>query len=359
MNCPTNALEGIVDDLKEELQIYKDGDDGTDDFEPFQVKAERKSLPKVAVKANARGHLKVRRLQLELPSPDVLTKIIRKKSLSLSEGDRAAPGRAVINVVSVRTGDVKEHAIDLFETMRIQCGVFLQQEIRRLSKNCLDAIDPALFTTQTLAETACFKSKALDYYRQVAIEIVRDYENHVRLAPLVDDEVGEYVVDAWQPSGSVKKTFKHAAHSHYDSAAFNNDELEFAKALDSFDFPWARNKDRLDYGIPLPMKSGASNQFYPDFLWWVKGRKKGQTVWAIDTTGRYILDEKLRTKLLTVPEPLRIALVVRGKMDANYREESTDGWSVLRHRVGNARPETFDELGELLKALVAESGGSK
>ena len=35
VNCPNEALERIVDDLKEELRIYKDEDE-SEDCEPFQ-----------------------------------------------------------------------------------------------------------------------------------------------------------------------------------------------------------------------------------------------------------------------------------------------------------------------------------
>jgi len=80
----------------------------------------------------------------------------------------------------------------------------------------------------------------------------------------------------------------------------------------------------VDYGIPLPIKSGSSSQFFPDFLWWVK-----RTIWALDTTGKFILDEKVRTKLLTVPSPLRIGLVVRGHLEANYKTVDEDGWTIL------------------------------
>lgn len=80
-----------------------------------------------------------------------------------------------------------------------------------------------------------------------------------------------------------------------------------------------------------------------------------KTIWALDTTGKFILDEKIRTKLLTVPEPLRIDLVVRGKLDGNYRQVNEDGWTVLRFKTGNAAPESFDDLDDLLKELVEES----
>lgn len=91
-------------------------------------------------------------------------------------------------------------------------------------------------------------------------------------------------------------------------------------ALDRQKYVWVRSKDRVDYRIPLPIKSGSSSQFFPDFLWWVK-----KTIWALDTTGKFILHEKVRTKLLIVPSPLRIGLVVRGHLDATYKTVDEDG----------------------------------
>jgi hypothetical protein len=64
--------------------------------------------------------------------------------------------------------------------------------------------------------------------------------------------------------------------------------------------------------------------------------------------------EKIRTKLLTVPVPLRIGPVVRGRLDAGYKQLTEDGWTVLRFRVGNAAPESFEELDDSRSLL----GGS-
>ncbi len=209
---------------------------------------------------------------------------------------------------------------------------------------------PAVFANETLNQTACYKSKALEYYSQVAQDIVKDYENHVTLAKLSDPEHEIYYPGPYQPSGTVKKPFKKAAHPFYDGKSFNIDELEFARALDRSKYVWVRNKERVDYGIPLPVKSGSSSQFFPDFIWWVK-----KTVWLLDTTGKHILNEKIRTKLLTAPSHVRIGLVVRGKLDPSFKQTSDEGWTVLRFRTGNAGPETFDELDEMLKTLVKES----
>ena len=347
-NCPNELLEQITDQLKEELLIYQ-GDEP--DFEPFEFREERKAVSTIPVKKRHIGKLIVPKLQPEMPTGDRLRKLILKKTIDFSEEDRASPGKALINIVSVATGDVAQAQRDLLEDMRVRCGAFLYEQIRILSKNCCSAIRPDTFSSPQLDKTACYNSKALDYYRDLAYSVVQEYENHVRLSELADPDQGLYTVDPYQPSGTVDKPFKHAGHTHYDSKAFRPDELDVAKALDKYrQFVWVRNKDRLDYGIPLPVKSGSSSVFYPDFLWWVK-----DTVWAIDPTGKFILMEKVRTKLLTLPPPLRIALLTRGHLNPSYSNTSETGWCLLRFRTGNAAPENFNSLDEVLTILIEES----
>jgi type III restriction enzyme len=346
-NCPSELLEKITDQLKEELRIYKGDEAG---FEPFEFKLERRAAPKIPLKDEWVGKLTVPNLQPEMPIGDSLSKLIQKKTFDFSEADRAARGKALINIVSMATGEVSQAKRNLLEDMRVRCGTFLYENIRMLSKNCASAIHPDAFSNTRLDKAACYNSKALEHYREVAQSVVEDYENHVRLCLLVDPEEQLYTVNAYQPSGTVEKTFDHAGHPYYDSNAFRADELDVAKGLDRFEYVWVRNKDRLDYGIPLPVKSGSSSTFYPDFLWWVKG-----TVWALDPTGKFILSEKIRTKLLTVPEPLRIGLLTKGQLNPNYATVGSAGWSVVRFRHGNLRPENFDTLDELLAALVDES----
>lgn len=350
INCPNEALEKITDELKEELRIYK-GDDEPDDFEPFKIKEERKAPAKIPLKPGSEGKLKVPRLQPELPAYDPLRALIQQETFDFSPADRVAPGKALVSVVSVRTGEVSQDQRDLLEDMRVRCGTFLEDQIRILSKNCANCIPTDVFSNKKLDLTACFNSPALDHYRGLAIEVVREYENRVQLGQLVDPLEAEFVVGPYQPSTTVPKTFDHSGHAHYDTKAFNPDELKLAKALDKFsEYVWVRNKVKVGYGIPLPIKSGSSSNFYPDFLWWVKG-----TVWAIDPTDKFILDEKIRTKLLTVPAPLKIALVIPNKYDRNFQKMAEGGHTLLRYRIGNAHPETFDSLDTMLGQLVAES----
>ena len=75
----------------------------------------------------------------------------------------------------------------------------------------------------------------------------------------------------------------------------------------------------------------------------------------IDPTGKYILNEKLRTKLLYVPAPLKIALITKGKLSSSYSSIADDGWSLLRFRTGMVAPENFDTLEDLTATLVQES----
>jgi type III restriction enzyme len=347
-NCPNDLLEKITDQLKEELRIYVGDEPG---FEPFEFKEERKALPRIPLKAKYVDKLTTPNLQLEVPPGDALKKLIHKKTFDFSDEDRAAKGRALINIVSVKTGDVSHAQRDLLEDMRIRCGTFLYDQIRILSKNCCSAIHPDVFSNAQLDKTACYNSKALEHYRELAHNVVTEYENHVRLTELADPDKENHVVTSYQPSGGVDKPFKNSGHSHYDAKAFRGDELDVAKALDKFnDYVWVRNKDRLDYGIPLPIKSGSSSTFYPDFLWWVK-----KTVWAIDPTGKFILAEKLRTKLMSVPNPLKIALITRGKLTSTYDTLSDDGWALVRFRMGNAAPENFESLDDVMQTLVSES----
>lgn len=103
VNCPNEALETIVDDLKEELRVYKD--DTADIFEPFQFKEERKTLPKIPVKSEWVGKLCVPVVKLEISSEqrDQLITLVRRKTMGFDADDLASPGKALVNFVSVLT----------------------------------------------------------------------------------------------------------------------------------------------------------------------------------------------------------------------------------------------------------------
>ncbi len=141
INCPNQQLERITDELKEELRIYKDGDELEDDFEPFTIREERNALAKIALKPQWADKLKVPNLQPELPG-DLLKSLIEKKTYEFGDDELASPGKAYISVVSVKTGDVDQRTRDLAEDMRIRCGTYLHLQIRSLSKDCANSIPP-------------------------------------------------------------------------------------------------------------------------------------------------------------------------------------------------------------------------
>lgn len=113
-----------------------------------------------------------------------------------------------------------------------------------------------------------------------------------------------------------------------------------------------RNPVRGDgYGVLLPVKVGSSNTFYPDFLWWIDGE-----CFAIDPTGKHILEEKVRGKLLTIDRP-RIALLTRGKVSADFHTLSdTEGYTLVRPRKNRApAPEYFTSITDALARLAPEA----
>ena len=58
---------------------------------------------------------------------------------------------------------------------------------------------------------------------------------------------------------------------------------------------------------------------------------------------------------MQVPGLLQLALVTAGRYDANDKKLLDDGWTLVRHRIGNSLRETFDSLDEVLQTLVVES----
>ena len=109
-----------------------------------------------------------------MPPGDRLKSLITKKTFDFGDEDRAAKGKALINVVSGQDGR-RTQALrrDLLEDMRVRCGSFLYDQIRTGSKNCCSAIKPTVFDNPQLDKTACYGSKALDHYRELSNLVVR------------------------------------------------------------------------------------------------------------------------------------------------------------------------------------------
>jgi type III restriction enzyme len=184
-----------------------------------------------------------------------------------------------------------------------------------------------------------------------ADSVVQAFENTVEIIPVQILGGETWLAGPHRPNSSQMTAFRNAAHEQYSTRSFNSDELEFAKSIDDLNVgTWMRNPSRGDgYGIQLPMKVGDSSVFYPDFLWWI-----GDTCFALDPTGRHILNEKVRGKLLTIDQP-RIILLCRGRVMNDWTSVAeADGWTVVRPRVNRSpAPEFFSSLNDALKRIAS------
>jgi type III restriction enzyme len=254
-------------------------------------------------------------------------------------------------VVSLETGDEQHAYINVLRSARTQNGAFLRRRILQRNKDCVHAIHPDRFRGPAFEQLSCHGSQAQEELVTLAANVVDYFEDRVGYEADPDPDRANWKVDEYRPRGKEMIDFEHAAHERYSKDDFNSDELPFARALDRVDgVIWTRNPPTASqgFGIPLPKKVGDSSTFYPDFLLWQK-----DTCWAVDTTGRHLLDEKVRGKLVALEAP-RMALVVRGTVDLDTgSREGKEGWSLVLGRY-NLKPivERFDDIDTLIETLI-------
>jgi type III restriction enzyme len=168
-----------------------------------------------------------------------------------------------------------------------------------------------------------FGSRAQTQIARVAEDVVNAYIENVYLK---QKAVDEYVVGPALVRRDEMETFDNALHEGY--SGLNDMEITFARAIDATGLTWYRNPSRSGYNIPL-ISVGPTRNFYPDFLVW-----KGKDVFAIDTTGAHLLQEKTGRKLLSIAPAkatagrLRVRLVSEGKWNAKVEQEDSEGFTV-------------------------------
>jgi len=168
-----------------------------------------------------------------------------------------------------------------------------------------------------------FGSRAQTQIARVAEDVVNAYIENVYLK---QKAVDEYVVGPALVRRDEMETFDNALHEGY--SGLNDMEIPFARAIDATGLTWSRNPSRSGYNIPL-ISVGPTRNFYPDFLVW-----KGKDVFAIDTTGGHLLQEKTGRKLLSIAPAkatagrLRVRLVSEGKWNAKVELEDSEGFTV-------------------------------
>lgn len=359
LNTPSDAYEQILTDLRAELRLYAPEDEP--DRPAIRVKTRRDPLPEEPVKDEWVGKLVLPMLSLDLPGPGMADQERKVRT----EGQRPwpqealdAPGLGRRSVLNLAKEEVERtELIDVLRSARTVNGVYLRRRLAARNRNALNAVDPSAYMKgPAFQQFSCQGSDAQEKLTQLADEVADHYEDRVGYDRNVDPDDESWSVAAHRPRTSdMLPALEHAAHTRYSRGNFNRDELAFAQALDAYRRGvWVRNPDSggRGYHVPLPFKVGDSLKFFPDFLWWPDG--PDGTVWAIDTTGRHLVLEKIRGKLVDLDRP-RMALVVRGHVDIKReRVTGTDGWSAVIARAG-VKPlvEHSDDLQRLLDLLVA------
>lgn len=350
LQTPTADYETVISELKAELRLYAPDDDPA--FATIKVKTRKEPLTPVPVK-RGKGKLSLTRWALKAPNMAPVEKVLRSAgSRAWDDEDLEAPGTGRKATVSLKEGSEEYEDIDVLRSARTRNGAFLRRRILQRNRACLNAIHPDRFNGPAFEQFSCHGSQTQDELTDLAAKIVDNFEEHVEYEEDPDPDRTTWTVSEYRPRSEDMVPFDRAAHADYSRNDFNKDEAPFARAIDRVKgVTWARNPttESQGYGVPLPKKVGDSSTFYPDFLIW-KGKGKDEECWAVDTTGRHLLDAKVRGKLFALESP-KMALVVRGTVDLKTgSREGKDGWSLVLPRP-NLDP--IVEYSDDLDALVA------
>lgn len=351
VQTPAEAYDRVVEELKAELRLYAPEDEPA--FAPVRVKTRKQPLDPIPAKDEHAGRLTLPRRALRAPSMKRIEDRLRLTAARPWPQDALdAPGMGRKATVSLAEGTEELAFIDVLRSARTLNGSFLRRRIMQRNRACINAIHPDRLRGGAFDQWSCYGSYAQDDLINLAAEAVEFFEDRVGYQDDPDPDRATWTLGEHRPRSSELIDFDRAAHPKYSKADLNGDELAFARALDRVPgVLWARNPSsaNLGYGIPLPKKVGDSSTFYPDFLVWHDG-----TAWAVDTTGRHLLDEKVRGKLIALVTP-SVALVVRGMVDLNTgSREGRDGWSIVIGRP-SLKPlvEHSGDLDKLLTTLLA------
>jgi type III restriction enzyme len=343
-------FEAIIEHLKRELRLYADDPDDPGSPSAIRVTTRKETAKSIRVKPKYKRK-RLRNLVLgDVDLSAVLKQVEATGKRPWAENDLAAPGARKTRVVSLKGAPDKKRYEEIRENARVSNRLYFKARVLELSRPCHNLIDPQLLAGPAFDQLSCPHSTAQTELQKLARDVVEEYEARVDFEG--NDLPGEkhWKISDITTSATALIPFNRAAHSRYPRSTFNKPELEFAEGLDSMTVGvWCRNPANKEtgFGIPLPVKIGSSSTFYPDFLWWF-----GERCFAIDPTGRHILEDKVRAKLLSLDSP-RIILATPGQIAKDWtRAEDKAGWTMVRPRVGRPpAPEYFQTVPELLTAL--------
>jgi len=350
LQTPADSYEKVVSELRAELRLY--APEGEPAFAAVRLKTRKDPLDPIPIKRGGRA-LALPRHTLKAPSMQKVASDLKTTAQRpWPSAAREAPGTGRKATLALEDGSEAYEYIDVLRSARTENGLFLRQRLLQRNRACVNAIHPDWLRGSAFEQLSCHGSQAQDDLQRLAAEIVDYFEDRVGYQPDPDPDRTTWRVGEYRPRSGEMIEFHRAAHAHYAASDFNPDELAFARTLDRVSgVLWMRNpvNASLGFGIPLPKKVGDSSTFYPDFI----VKKKGE-IWAIDTTGRHLLDAKVRGKLIALGTP-RMALVVRGEVDlGSGAREGKSGWSLVVARP-NLKPlvEHSDDLDGLLKQLFS------
>jgi type III restriction enzyme len=352
VRVPNKTFEEIIAGLKRELALYATDEDDPYGSSPIRIKTKREALPDIPVKRGLAKKLVLPNYQLgEADLGDEVKKIVSQATKPWDEAELIAPGTRVMKRISLAGEDDDTRYQSIAAAARRPNGEFLRRRIQAGNRHCAHLLEPKTFTGPAYEQRASSGSLAQKVLAERAAAVIDQFERSVQLVLNEIKAEETWRVPPHQPSSEAMVAFRNAAHSRYGATSFNGDERSFAEVLDSLNIGvWARNSSRgSGYGIELPVKVGTSNTFYPDFLWWIDG-----TCYAIDPTGAYILNEKVRGKLLAIPKP-KIVLVTRGRVSKEFSslDAGDEGWTIVRHLPGRSpTPEYFSSLREALLRIA-------
>lgn len=354
ISAPNSRFKDIVKALEKQLVDQY----GTDEFGQATVQVTRAGEERPAME------LRPGLPDLSLPDwhlsaagkiDDLLEKLANEGGRRFSKGHLEAPGQVVAQTFAL--SDEERRIVEVATTaginIRTANGAYLRDRVALLSRAARLALKDSVLTGQMYQQRAAYGSYAQEKLAADARTFVEEFVNRVAY---VEDWSGKrnWQPRPWQPRDGASVSFSRSVHAHYTDSrgVFNNDEMEFARALDAVgEGWWARNFStpaQNGYALELPIKLGGSNAFYPDFLWWIADQ-----AWAMDTTGPHLLGDKVSGKLLTLTHP-KVALVARGRISNDLlRKEDNSGWTLVRAAAGGVapRPERYTTLVELLTAL--------
>lgn len=357
VRVPNQTFEGIVNGLKDELALYAVDETNPSASPSIRLKTRKDALPDVPLKADLPDDVWLPQYVLgEAQLEDEKKKVQAMSRQPFAPEDLLAKGRKSIQKISLRGEEDSTRYEQIAASMRRKNGEYLRRRVQLRARHCAHLLEPELFTGPAFQQWACSGSTAQAMLSERANAIAEAFEATVELVPNEIHGEERWTPSAHSPTVDKFHSFNNAVHARYAQNQFNSEELEFAKALDSLNRGiWMRNPTRGDgYGVLLPIKVGSSNTFYPDFLWWVDGE-----CFAIDPTGKHILEEKVRGKLLTIDRP-KIALLTKGKVSNDFHQISdTDGYTLVRPRKSRAAaPEYVNSLVEALERLAPPAAAS-